>query len=176
VPPFTSEATELSAGISFHGPVLEFAATTSGGGSRQQGETHFGIGAFYNDLATRGGEWRIRSEFNWLNGGASVTFGVPLLGLRRAAPTAFLPGNECLLDHDLADPFLTTLLAVGQYKAFQERFRNTQSWETFYESDWMPFPADPALKGAQLLFGVAAYSAWADRFRQTANSVMVQFN
>ena len=110
------EAAELSLALCFHEPMVEFAATTSGGDSRQQGEFHFGVGAFYNDLASRGGEFRFRLENNALEGVGTKCFGIPLASVRRYPSVALLPGNSCLLDVGLQDPLLTLFLELGQFK------------------------------------------------------------
>jgi hypothetical protein len=174
VPPVTTEATELSTGLCFAEPIVEFAATTSGGGDRTQGEFHFGVGAYYTDRATRGGWFRVRMEHNMLR--TTQRFGIPLMATARSTPMAYLPGIDCLMDLDPADPLFTLLLQLGQFKQVQERYRGTDAWEVWHELDWMAVPADPALRGVKLLFSTLAFcpSGCTTPIWQTPSSILVE--
>ena len=70
------------------------------------------------------------------------------------------------------------MLELGQFKFLQERYRPSNAWETYYQTDWFAVPADPTLRGARLLF---AWVGWApppywNYFLVPSNSLLVELH
>jgi hypothetical protein len=178
VPPVVPEASEFMFAVGFHEAMVSVSATSSGDTS-EPWAMHTGVGAYYNDLASKGGRLRLYVEEDSVSIGAppgkSRTYAFPLLSLGRGTVRYRLSGLLCdMVIHPL-DPVATTPLLWGWYSNFEVRDAYTNFADAFAWTTWITVPQSPALIGLKLHFEVASASFWTSipQFIAVTNSLEI---
>jgi hypothetical protein len=160
VPPLLPVAAEFQFIFGYMDAMVSVSATSAGGALVPE-EMNTGVGAFYNDLASRGGKLRLYVEedaFTTTSDGWRQSIIVPLLSTGRTPRWYWLPGFACPLEVDPLDPLATLPLALGWTGFFYARYSNSNLAEAFAWTPWLDIPQSAALIGVRLHFEVLTVS------------------
>jgi hypothetical protein len=177
VPPLVPQAAELQFAYGSARAKVQPSAS-SASDSTDPYETYLGIGAYYNDLASRGGRLRLYSEDGALaggNGGLICAYGIPLLSLGRGSGTYSVPGSACRMNINLMDPVSRLPIEWGMFGQFQVRDPHTLEVDAFQFTPWIPVPQSSELIGARLHFEVlsVALCAYGTGISSISNSIEI---
>ena len=175
MPPICPEQAELAMELCFYDGVARVSATSSKTTPINPPDLGTGVGAFYNDLASTGGQVRWYFE---MPGGTDPQFGfvIPLLTRHRLASPVFLAPMGCQTDFDLSDPLLALLLGSWGVLPWTRRDPLTAWDNTLCTTPWIPIPQDPSLRGATIYVGAMTFIPSTQRVWTWTNLIPTTFN